>query len=125
MSRGEAVLARQLVVDGVANQLGRGREIELLENARAMATDGFDAQAQGLGCVTHGLPATTRPQDLKFTIRQKLAESLPSNSNSRKRRPSSRKNSTSMSPVWRRWKTLSCTRLRMSSARSAKAARNR
>src|SRR5437899_481128 len=60
----------QLVMNGVAHQLGVVLEIQLLQDPRAVGADRVRAQKQLLGDLARGLAGGDQPHDLVLAIRE-------------------------------------------------------
>jgi len=59
-----------MVVEGIANQFGGGRKLELVQETGSIGTDGLDTQAEGLCDVLEGLALGHQYKDFEFSFGQ-------------------------------------------------------
>src|SRR5260221_4182756 len=67
-----ARLSRQVIEDGVANDVGVGPQPGLLEDMRAMRADGFDAEIEAGGNLADRLAGAEQAEDLVLPVREAL-----------------------------------------------------
>jgi hypothetical protein len=59
-----------MVIEGIADQFGSGRQLQLVQETGSIGTDGLDAESEGLRDVLDGLAPGQQYEDFEFSLRQ-------------------------------------------------------
>ena len=64
-----SLLVNQMMVDGIANQFGGSGELELVQQAPSIGTDGLGTEREGLRDLLDGLALSCQYENFTFSLR--------------------------------------------------------